>query len=162
MPLGRTWNKGNPYPPNPEGGPPSPFPESCSLRNAVIPHPPKRGSPFCVLHPTPSPLTAFPQRSSQRSPFHTPQHHGAMGDPPQVSALRPDPRVTPRDSGHPWALGTVLMHGEAWKSQNRGMLVPQPGWPVWSPSATLGQIPRGFACHDSETEDFVITEEVLG
>lgn len=146
MPQCRTWNKGNPYPSNPHHSQrPAPSGMPCSLI-------PQNGDHHFVCCTHPIPPTAFPQWSSQRSPFHTPQHHGAMGDPPQVPAQ--SPTVTPRDNGHPWALGTGLMHGEAWKSQNRGMLVPQPGWPMWSPSATLGQIPRGVVCRDSRDRGF--------
>lgn len=135
------------------------------------PSSPKMGVHHLVVYPTtPSPLTAFLQQSSLRSPFHTPQHHGVMEDPPQVSVvsmIRPVPRAPgwpPRGNGHSWALGTGMMHGTAWTSQeNRGMLVTQPGWPMWNPLSTLCQLPKGVTCHNSrETEDFGTTEEVLG
>lgn len=146
-----------PYPPNPEG----------KCQREVPPHHSRYSLPqechaplsptmgitiLCAAPHHTMPPTAFPQQSSLRSPFHTPQHHGETGDPPWVSVLsvtRPVPRAPgwpPRDNGHPWALGTGLMHGAAWGSQeNRGMPVPQPGWPMWSPLATLCQLPRRVA-----------------
>lgn len=137
----------------------------------MLPRPPKWRSPFCVLHPTtPSPLTAFPQQSSLRSPFHTLQHHGVTGDPshPQgsvVSLRKPAPRAPgwlPRDNGHHRALGTGLMRGVSWRSQeNREMPVPQPGWPMWNPLATLCQLPRGVVCHDSREPEPSVRTLVL-